>query len=99
MNESFLKPKYLLLIGLIALLFGTNPSQDQYYKWVKGQVKEDKAVEVLQMMGFANKEYPKTRIINWKIFSTYETCVDGYDKIFIGIGGVLSFLRSTKVSP
>lgn len=98
MNESFLKPKYLLLIGLVFMLFVTNPRQDQYYKWVKGEVKEDTAVVVLQVLGFDEKEYPKTRIINWKIFSTYETYFDGYDKIFIGIGGNFFEIRSTKVN-
>lgn len=99
MNESFLKPRYLLLVAVVIMLVATNPTQDQYYKWVKGQVKEDKTVVVLQVLGFEQKEYPKTRIINWKIFSTYETYFDGYDKIFIGIGGNFFTLHSTKVLP
>lgn len=99
MKESFLKPKYLLLISLVLILVVTNPTKEQYYKWVKSEIKEAQTVVVVQVLGFEQTEYPKTRIIDWKIFSTYETYFDGNDKIFIGIGGNFFMIHSTKVLP
>ncbi|MBP2644116.1 MAG: hypothetical protein H6Q67_2003 [Firmicutes bacterium] len=87
MKKYSFKLKNLLFAGVVLLLLLTNPTQEQYYKWVHDQIKDNRDLPKPSPILLGMGEYPKTRISNCKLFSIYETYFDGTDKIIIGIGG------------
>lgn len=89
--------KNVFLMGVVLLLFFTNPTQDAYYQWVKGEIKDKTLVAVPEVMLLGMEKYPKTKITNCKIFSFYETYFDSHDQFIIGIGGSFFTVYSLKL--